>query len=107
MNDGVVMVAVDEFLMVVDSCSVVVQWSRPARQLVGYTAEEVVGQLVTHLVSGVAAGACSDAGPGRAGVLLPCVGSHAVRPAGEAHAAPGRHCGTGCLPGSRGRGHGC
>jgi hypothetical protein len=107
MSNGVVTVPVDEFLMVVDGSGVVVQWSRQAQESVGCTAEEVVGQPVTHLVTRVAAGVRSDARPGRAGVLLPGVDGHAVRPAGAAYAAPGRHCGMGCFPGSAGRGREC
>jgi PAS fold len=102
MSNGVVTVAVDEFLMVVDGSGVVVQCSRHAQELVGCTAEEVAGQPVAHLVTGVAAGVRSDARPGRAGVVLSGVGGHAVRPAGAAHAAAGRRCGMGCLPGQRG-----
>lgn len=55
MSNGVVTVAVDQFLMVVDGSGVVVQRSRVAEELVGCTAEEVAGQPVAHLVSGVAA----------------------------------------------------
>jgi hypothetical protein len=107
MSNGVVTVAVDEFLMVVDGSGVVVQCIRQAQELVGCTAEEVAGQPVAHLVTGVAAGVRRDARPGRAGVLLPGGDGHAVRLAGAAHAAPGRRCGMGCLPGSAGRGRDC
>jgi PAS domain S-box-containing protein len=75
----VVTVAVDEFLMVVDGSGVVVQWSRQAEELVGYTAEEVVGQPLVHLVTRIAVGVRSDARPGRSGVLLLSgVDGHAV-----------------------------
>jgi hypothetical protein len=76
----VVTVPADEFLMAVDGSGVMVQWSREAEELVGCTAEEAVGQPVTHLVTGVAAGVRSGTRPGRAGVLLPGVG----RPGGPA-----------------------
>jgi serine phosphatase RsbU (regulator of sigma subunit)/PAS domain-containing protein len=79
MNNGVVTVAVDEFLMVVDGNGAVVQWSRQAEELLGRTAEDVVGQPVAHLVTRIAAGARSDGRPGRSGVLLlPGVDRHAV-----------------------------
>ncbi|HEX4657923.1 MAG TPA: SpoIIE family protein phosphatase [Streptosporangiaceae bacterium] len=77
MNNGVVTVAVDEFLMVLDGNGVVVQWSRRAEKLVGCTAEEVVGQPVAHLVARIAARARSDAGPG---VDRRAVGDLRVRP---------------------------
>src|SRR5258708_38859261 len=70
MNNGVVTVAVDAFLMLVDGDGVVVQWSRQAEKLVGHTAAEVVGQPVARLVTRIAAGTRGDARPGRADVLL-------------------------------------
>src|SRR5260370_29655910 len=79
MSNGVVTVAVDAFVMVVDGNGVVVQWSRQAEKLVGRTAEEVVGRPVAHLVTQIAAGACGDARPGGADVpLLPGADGHAV-----------------------------
>src|SRR5258708_14121990 len=77
--NGVVTVAVDAFVMVVDGSGVVVQWSRQAEKLVGCTAEEVVGRPVAHLVARIMAGACGDARPGGADVpLLPGADGHAV-----------------------------
>ena|SRR5260221_2099709 len=80
MSNGVVTVAVDAFVMVVDGNGVVVEWSRQAEKLVGCTAEEVVGRPVAHLVTQMAAGACGDARPGSADVplLLPGADGHAV-----------------------------
>jgi GAF domain-containing protein/anti-sigma regulatory factor (Ser/Thr protein kinase) len=78
MSNEVITVAVDAFVMVVDSNGVVVQWSRQAEKLVGYTAEEVVGRPVAHLVTQIAAGARGDVRPGCADVLLPGAGSDAV-----------------------------
>src|SRR5258708_12546463 len=79
MSNGVVTVAVDAFVMVVDGNGVVVQWSRQAEKLVGCTAEEVVGRPVAHLVTRIIAGACGDARPGGADVpLLPVADGHAV-----------------------------
>src|SRR5260370_6991074 len=86
MSNGVVTVAVDAFVMVVDGNGVVVQWRRQAEKLVGCTAEEVVGRPVAHLVTRIMAGACGDARPGGADVpLLPvadgaAVGDLRVRP---------------------------
>jgi GAF domain-containing protein/anti-sigma regulatory factor (Ser/Thr protein kinase) len=77
-DNGVITVAVDEFVMVVDGNGVVVQWSRLAEKLVGCTAQEVVGRPVAHLVTQIAAGARGDEGPSGAGVLLPGPGGHAI-----------------------------
>src|SRR5258708_39409186 len=77
--NGVVTVAVDAFVMVVDGNGVVVDGSREAEKLVGCTAEEVVGRPVADLVARIMAGACGDARPGGADVpLLPVADGHAV-----------------------------
>lgn len=78
MSNGVITVAVDAFVMVVDGNGVVVQWSRQAEKLVGCRAEEVLGRPVAHLVTQVAAGASGDARPGGADLLLPGAGGDAV-----------------------------
>src|SRR5260370_36001869 len=69
MSNGVVTVAVDAFVMVVDGSGVVVQWSRQAEKLVGCAAEEGVGRPVAHLVTRVMAGGCGDRGA--AGAVRP------------------------------------
>src|SRR5260370_13977278 len=80
MSNGVVTVAVDAFVMVVDGNGVVVQWSRQAEKLVGGTAEEVVGRPVAHLVTRIMAGGCGGARPRGAAVpLLPLAGGPAPR----------------------------
>src|SRR5258708_22017687 len=66
MSNGVVTVAVDAFVMVVDGNGVVVQWSRQAEKLVGCTAEEVVGRPVAHLVTRIMAGGFGGGPPGGA-----------------------------------------
>jgi serine phosphatase RsbU (regulator of sigma subunit)/PAS domain-containing protein/anti-sigma regulatory factor (Ser/Thr protein kinase) len=76
--NGVITVAVDEFVLVVDGNGVVVQWSRRAQKLVGCTAEEAVGRPVSHLVTQIAAGARGGPRPGDADLPLPGVDSHAV-----------------------------
>src|SRR5258708_31615137 len=81
MSNGVVTVAVDAFVMVVDGNGVVVQWSRQAEKLVGCTAEEVVGRPVAHLVTRIMAGGCGGARPGRADAPPPPVpGRRPARP---------------------------
>jgi PAS domain S-box-containing protein len=73
---GVITMAGDALLMVVDGNGVVVKWSRRAQKLLGYTADEVVGQPVVHLVTRVTAG---HRGTGRTGRDdLPGADGHAV-----------------------------
>src|SRR5258708_17762865 len=92
MSNGVVTVAVDAFVMVVDGNGVVVQWSRQAEKLVGCTAEEGVGRPVAHLVTRIMAGGCWGARPGGAGLPpLPPAGGPPLRgPGVGAPAPPGR-----------------
>jgi PAS domain S-box-containing protein len=76
---GVVTVAGDALLMIVDGNGVVVEWSHQAQKLVGCTAEEVIGRPVAHLVARITAGDRGDVWPGRADVLLlPGADGHAV-----------------------------
>jgi GAF domain-containing protein/anti-sigma regulatory factor (Ser/Thr protein kinase) len=75
---GVVTVAGDVLLMVVDCNGVVVQWSDQAEELAGCAADEVVGQPVAHLVTRVAVGARGPARAGRAEVLAPGADGHAI-----------------------------
>jgi anti-sigma regulatory factor (Ser/Thr protein kinase) len=75
---GVVTVADDALLMVVDGNGVVVQWSNQAEELVRCTAEEAVGQPVAHLVTRVAAEAHGAARAGHADVLVPGTDGHAI-----------------------------
>src|SRR5215470_16917999 len=66
----------DALLMVVDGNGVVVKWSRRAQKLVGYTADEVVGQPVAHMVTKVTAGHCGTGRTVRGDV--PGADGHAV-----------------------------
>src|SRR5258707_14300440 len=104
MSNGVVTVAVDAFVMVVDGNGVVVQWSRQAEKLVGCTAEEVVGRPVAHLVTRIMAGACGDARPGGADVpLLPVADGHAGGDLGvRANPRPGGAVGWAVFHAARG-----
>src|SRR5258708_9937709 len=106
MSNGVVRVAVDAFVMVVDGNGVVVQWSRQAEKLVGCTAEEVVGRPVAHLVTRIMAGACGGGRPGGAGVPpLPPAGGPPVRgPSVRPLPPPGRAGGWAVFQGTRGGG---
>jgi hypothetical protein len=104
MSNGVVTVAVDEFLRVVDGSGVVVQWRRQAQELVGCTAEEVVGPPVAHLVTGVAAGLVAMRG--RAALAFCCPAWAVTRSAtcGCGPCGAGTALWDGCLPcGGRGR----
>src|SRR5258708_18140069 len=100
MSNGVVTVAVDAFVMVVDGNGVVVQWSRQAEKLVGCTAEEVVGRPVAHLVTRIMAGACGGARPGGAGraPLPPAGGPAPPRPSGRPPPPPARAVGAAGFP---------
>src|SRR5215470_14599551 len=74
---GVVTVAGDVLLMVVDCNGVVVQWSHQAEELAGCAADEVVGRPVAHLVTRVAARARGAARAGSAEGLVPGADGHA------------------------------
>src|SRR5258708_5761110 len=104
MSNGVVTVAVDAFVMVVDGNGVVVQWSRQAEKLVGCTAEEVVGRPVAHLVTRIMAGACGGAAPGGGGRgALPPAAGPAARAPRRGPVAPRRGLGGRSLGEVRGR----